>query len=63
MDEEEFKSFKGLNPLSKKFNNHIPDQSGNEGNHKVVDRENIDNGENQALALGIGMSELPHQKV
>src|SRR5579864_8523267 len=35
-----------LNPLSKKLNNYVSDQSGNEGNHKVVDRENIRNGEN-----------------
>ncbi|MGA7796740.1 MAG: hypothetical protein WCA19_27235, partial [Candidatus Acidiferrales bacterium] len=52
-----------LNALSEKFHNHVSDQSGNEGNHKVVDRENIIHGENQALAVGIRFSKFPHQKV
>jgi hypothetical protein len=51
----------GLNPLPKIFKNHVPDQSGNDGNAKVGDRENIVNGENQALSLAIRPSKLPHQ--
>jgi hypothetical protein len=53
----------GSNSLSKKFNDQVPDHSGNQGNHKIVDRENIVNGEKQALAVRIAMSELSHQKV
>ena len=45
MDEEESKSSKGLNPLSKKFNNYVSDQSGKNGNAKVGGRENIFHGE------------------
>ena len=37
--------WQGLNALSKKFDDHVPDQSGNQGNRKVVDRENILDGE------------------
>jgi hypothetical protein len=53
----------GLNLISKIFKNHVANQSGNDGNNEIGDRENVFYGENQALSLVIGMSKLPHQKV
>jgi hypothetical protein len=52
-----------LNLLAKIFKNYVADQSGNDGNHEIGGRENIINGENQALSLAIATSKLPHQKV
>jgi hypothetical protein len=52
-----------LNSLAKEFKNYVADQSGNDGNNEIGGRENIINGENQALSLAIATSKLPHQKV
>jgi hypothetical protein len=52
-----------LNSLAKKFNDHVANQSGNDGNHEIGNCENILNSENQALSSVIGMSEFPHQKI
>jgi hypothetical protein len=52
-----------LNSLAKVFKNYIANQSGNDGNNEIGGRENIFNGDDQALSLAIAASKLPHQKV
>jgi hypothetical protein len=52
-----------LNVLTKIFKNYVADQSGKNSNAEIGDGENIFNGKNKALSLGIRASKLPHQKV
>jgi hypothetical protein len=61
MKEKAFRA--SLNLLAKEFKNYVADQPGNDGDNEIVGRENVFDGENQALSLVIGMSKLPHQKV
>jgi len=52
-----------LNLLPKKFNVDVANQSGNKGDRKISDCENVLNGESQALSLTICVGKLAHQKV
>jgi hypothetical protein len=52
-----------LDSLAKGMEDGVPDERGDYGDGKVLDRENIAEGEGQRLASFAGAGELAHQKI
>jgi len=52
-----------LNLLAKKFNDDIANHSGNDGDRKISEGENIIQGKSEALSLTVCAGKFTHQKV